>query len=150
MNNKTVKKILPDIGSAIKKICEAKTELEERSKWKNALWRFVAQFSEMNAEQLVRIYDICISQKPKIIDRTKLDKDKKRKREHGEKKSKYDSKNKSEVDPKRHKYKGNAHSSKTSPFKNKEDRKRKFDKDRSNDYGKKWRHDNNQSRPAPY
>jgi len=156
MNSKAVKKILPDIGSAVKKICEAKTELAERSKWKNALWRFVAQFSEMTAEQLVRIHELSSSQKPKIVDRTKqLDKDKKRKREHGEKKSKYDSKSKPDVDPKRHKYKGN-NSNKTSPFKyNKDDRKRKFDKDKSNDHGKndqgkKWRHDNNQSRPAPY
>ena len=129
--------------------------MEERKNWKNALWRFVAQFSEMSAEQLVRIYDASISQKPKIVDRTKLDKDKKRKdkRDNVDKKPKYESKSKADIEAKRQKFKDN-HRNKHGPY-IKDDRKRKYDKershDRSHDYGKQWRHDNGQSRPsAPY
>lgn len=142
-SNKAVRKILPDIGSAIKKISEAKANTEERCNWKNALWRFVAQFSEMSAEQLVRIYDMSISQKPKIVDRTKMDKDKKRKDKDREKTDKKP-KNKADIEAKRQKFKDH-HRNKTAPY-IKDDRKRKYDKDnrshdRPHDYGKQWRRD---------
>jgi len=128
----------------------------------------------MSAEQLVRIYYASLTQKPKIVDRTKLDKDKKRKdkRENMGKGVKYKPMNKADIEAKRQKFKDQQRN-KNAPY-IKDDRKRKYDKgynrgyqgdhprnpenkershdyDRSHDYGKNWRHDDGQARPsAPY
>jgi hypothetical protein len=121
----------------------------------------------MSAEQLVRIYYASLTQKPKIVDRTKMDKDKKRKdkrdRENPDKSKnleKYKPKSKADIEAKRQKFKDQQRT-KTAPY-IKDDRKRKYDKgydkdrydkdkyDRHN-YEKQWRHDDGQSRPsAPY
>lgn len=145
-NTKVVKKILPELGSAIKKICDSKADSDERKTWKNALWRFVAQFSEMKAEQLVRIHDSYIQSKQgdksKLSDKGKHRKDLTHKRptpDHrtrieGERKKKYNQQEK--------------HRRTGSPLV-KDDRKRKFDKDKPPDYGKKWRQDTS-SRTASF
>jgi hypothetical protein len=52
---KRIKRIIPDISSAIEKISDIKGD--EKRTWKNALWRFVSQFSECDAIQLVKIYE---------------------------------------------------------------------------------------------
>jgi len=52
---KRIKRILPDIGTAIKKISDIKGN--EKAIWKNALWRFVSQFTECDAVQLVKIFE---------------------------------------------------------------------------------------------
>lgn len=145
-SNKAVRKILPDIGAAIKKISEEKTDVEERANWKNALWRFVSQFSEMSAEQLVRIYEQSLTQKPKIVDRTKMDKKRKDKkdRENIDRRPKTE-KNKADIEAKRQKFK-DQHRNKYGTY-IKDDRKRKHDRDRPHDnYGKQWRSDHNPSR----
>jgi len=52
---KRIKRIIPDISSAIEKISDIKGDAKKT--WKNALWRFVSQFSECDAIQLVKIYE---------------------------------------------------------------------------------------------
>ena len=72
-----IKKVIGDIGVAIRKISEQQGS--ERALWKHALWRFVSQFSHATAETLVRCYD-SIAHKapklPKIVDRTEKGKEK--------------------------------------------------------------------------
>lgn len=142
-NKKVIRKILPDITSAITKITSEKTDTEERISWKHALWRFVAQFSELNGAELVKIHDESVA-------RAKLDKkDKKRRRDE---KEKLIQKSQKSVDKDRDRDRdrdGDRDLSKKkmkrprSPTFRKDDRKRKsFDKSSNRDeYGKKWRPD---------
>jgi len=61
---KRIKRIIPDISSAIEKISDIKGD--DKPTWKNALWRFVSQFSECDAIQLVKIYEQSVkSSKPR-------------------------------------------------------------------------------------
>lgn len=109
-------------------------QTSDRPVWKNALWRFVAQFSELSAENLVRIYDSSTSSKPKIVDRTKLEKDKKRKLDVDKRMKK------AETEAKRQKFKDRQ--SNKERYRDRDDRKHKDDRRDSN--GKHG------SRPAPY
>lgn len=54
-NKKNIRKILPDISTAIDKISTSKDD--KRSEWKNALWRFVSKFSQLDAIDLVRNFE---------------------------------------------------------------------------------------------
>jgi len=70
-SEKSIKKVIGDIGVAIRKISEQQGN--DCVLWKHALWRFVSQFSHASAETLVRCFD-SIAHKapkvPKIVDRT--------------------------------------------------------------------------------
>lgn len=92
---KRIKRIIPDISSAIEKISDIKGD--EKRTWKNALWRFVSQFSECDAIQLVKIYEQS-NKPPKAAKKDKNEekkptKDKEQlrreKREHEKKKKKH-------------------------------------------------------------
>lgn len=63
VNKKNVRKILPDISSAIDKISASKND--KRSEWKNALWRFVSKFSQLDAIELVRIFELTLEKTDK-------------------------------------------------------------------------------------
>jgi len=147
-NKKVIRKILPDITSAITKITSEKTDTEERISWKHALWRFVAQFSELNGAELVKIHDESVA-------RAKSDKkDKKRRREEKEKmiqKSQKPSEKDRDRDKERDPAKKKLKRPKSPTFRKddiyrKDDRKRKsFDKSSiREDDRKKWRPDMDQ------
>lgn len=128
---KRIKRIIPDISSAIEKISDIKGD--EKRTWKNALWRFVSQFSECDAIQLVKIYEQ--SNKPsKTVKKDKSEekkptKDKeqlrreKREREEKKKKHRAELKRQYESSQKQGASSSSHHSS--SHKRNSDDRKRK-------------------------
>jgi hypothetical protein len=78
-SRKNVRRIIPDISSAIDKISTDKGD--QRSDWKNSLWCFVSQFSELDSLELVKIYEQLNSKKQSSsVKNSKKDADKKEKR----------------------------------------------------------------------
>lgn len=76
-NKKSVRKILPDISTAIDKISAAKEG--KKAEWKNALWRFVAKFSQLDVVDLVKSFEQTLGKldKPSKQNSSKAGKDEK-------------------------------------------------------------------------
>jgi len=128
---KRIKRIIPDISSAIEKISDIKGS--EKSTWKNALWRFVAQFSECDAIQLVKICEQSSkSDKPKKKEKSEEKKPVKDKEQLRREKKEREEKKKRHRDELKRKYELSQKQGSSSSDKRKDERKRKHeDKNRS-------------------
>jgi hypothetical protein len=92
-SRKNIRRVMPDISSAIDKISTDKGD--QKSDWKNSLWCFVSQFSELDSLELVKIYE-SLNKKPadknskKRDDKEKRDKPKDKEQLRKEKKERDD------------------------------------------------------------